>query len=134
MPDLAPVFSQLREVLRRTAPQLPATHDRPDQLYLDTLHLQANRKPLFFGAVQLKKSHVSVHLMPVYLWPELLSHSTDALKARMHGKSCFNFKHVEPAVFAELEALCQAGYARYQDHGFVEGAPHDHPHPCGQHT
>lgn len=55
---------------------------------VDTRHIQKNKKPLFFGAVQVKKSYVSYHLMPVYLEPDLLAPSSSELKARMQGKSC----------------------------------------------
>jgi hypothetical protein len=86
---------------------------------VDTRHLQKNKKPLFFGAVQVKKSFVSFHLMPVYLQPELLSAVSPELKARMQGKSCFNFSEVDPPLFKELAALTQAGYASYKAQGFV---------------
>ena len=119
MPDLAPVFSALRQVMAAHAPQLDALHDDAEQLYLNTRHLQKNKTPLFFGAVQCKKGFVSYHLMPVYLQPALLDGLSPAFKARMQGKSCFNFKAVEPALLAELAQLTQAGYASYQAQGFV---------------
>jgi hypothetical protein len=74
---------------------------------------------LFFGAVQLKKAYVSFHLMPVYLQPALLAAVSPALKARMQGKSCFNFAVVEPALLEELGALTRASYASYQSQGWV---------------
>ncbi len=119
MPDLAPVFTELRQLLAPYATKLAATRDDAQELYLDTRHLQKNKKPLFFGAVQVKKSYVSFHLMPVYAQPELLAGASPDLLARMQGKSCFNFKTVEPALFTELAALTKAGYASYQAQGFV---------------
>lgn len=120
MPDLSLVFTELRKVMVPYAAQLAATRDDDLELYLDTRHIQKNKKPLFFGAVQVKKSYVSFHLMPVYLKPELLEDVSPELKARMQGKSCFNFAAPEPTLFKELAALTQAGYASYKEQGFVE--------------
>lgn len=119
MPDLAPVFAELRKVMAGYASKLDAKQDDSEQLYLDTKHLQKNKKPLFFGAVQLKKGYVSFHLMPVYVQPELLEKVSPELKACMQGKSCFNFKSVEPALLKELAGLTKAGYASYKAQGFV---------------
>jgi hypothetical protein len=119
MPDLNPVFTALKSILAPYAAQLDTKMDEPSELYVDTRHIQKNRKPLFFGAVQLKKSFVSFHLMPVYLHPELLDGLSPALKKRMQGKSCFNFTEVDPPLFDELSALTRAGFARYQAQGFV---------------
>ena len=98
---------------------LDCKRNDPSQLYLDTFHIQANKKPLFFGAVQVKKSFVSFHLMPVYLKTELLIGLSDSLRQRMQGKSCFNFKQVDDSLFAELAALTRASYASYKEQGFV---------------
>jgi len=119
MPDLNPVFTELRNILSPYANDLKVTRDGENELYLDTLHIQKNKKPLFFGAVQIKKSYVSFHLMPVYVKPELLRSASPELKARMQGKSCFNFTRVEPDLLKELAALTEAGYASYQEEGFV---------------
>lgn len=62
--------------------------------------------------MQAKKSYVSDHLIPVYEHPARLSGTSEALRARMQGKSCFNFVAPDPALFAELDALtarCAAG-------------------------
>jgi hypothetical protein len=119
MPDLNPVFAELRKVMAPYAAKLAATRDDADELYVDTTHIQKNKKPLFFGAVQVKKSYVSFHLMPVYTKPELLASLSSELKARMQGKSCFNFSTLEPALFKELAALTKASYASYKEQGFV---------------
>lgn len=116
---LQAVFADLRQRLHAYASRLAVVRDDEQELYLDTRHLQANKKPLFFGAVQLKKSFVSVHLMPVYVTPALLDGMSPGLRARMQGKSCFNFKATDPVLFAELEHLLAAGYASYQQQGWV---------------
>ncbi len=120
MPDLSPVFRELRMIMAPYAAKLVATRDDDQELYVDTQHIQKNKKPLFFGAVQLKKSYVSFHLMPIYMKPELIAAASSELKARMQGKSCFNFAALEPVLFKELSALTKAGYARYKQQGFVQ--------------
>lgn len=119
MSHLNLVFTELKSILAPYAARLDAKKDGASELYLDTRHIQKNRKPLFFGAVQMKKSFVSFHLMPVYTHPELLDGLSPALKKRMQGKSCFNFTEVDPPLFDELAALTRAGYARYQAQGYV---------------
>lgn len=119
MPDLVPVYAELHKIMVPYAKHLDTKRDDAEELYLDTHHVQKNKKPLFFGAVQLKKAYVSFHLMPVYLKPELLAGLSADLKARMQGKSCFNFKASEPALFKELATLTRSAYASYKEQGFV---------------
>lgn len=120
MPAFSAVFAELHQILAPYAAKLDIKRDDETELYVDTRHIQKNRKPLFFAAVQLKKSFVSFHLMPVYVKPELLASVSPELKARMQGKSCFNFSAVDPALLKELARLTQAGYASYQEQGYVQ--------------
>jgi hypothetical protein len=118
MSSLQTTFQDLRVVMAPYAAKLDIKKDDDAELYVDTRHIQKNKKPLFFGAVQIKKSYVSYHLMPVYLKPELLEGLSPTLKARMQGKSCFNFASTDKALLKELAALTKAGYASYQAQGF----------------
>ena len=68
-------------------------------------------KPMWFGGVQPMKNYVNYHLMPVYGSPALQARISEALKKRMQGKSCFNFKTPDQALFEELGALTTAGAA-----------------------
>ena len=120
MPDLTAVFAELHKILAPYAAKLDTKKDDEIELYIDTRHIQRNKKPLFFGAVQVKKSYVSFHLMPVYVRPELLDSASPELKSRMQGKSCFNFSAVEPALIKELAALTEASYTSYKEQGFVQ--------------
>jgi hypothetical protein len=120
MNDLQVVFFELRRVLAPYAATLVTKKDDVTEIYLDTKHIQKNKTPLFFGAVQIKKSYVSFHLMPVYLKPELLDAISPELRKRMQGKSCFNFKAVEKALLKELAGLTKAGMASYREQGFVQ--------------
>ena len=119
MPDLAPVYAALHKVMAPYASKLDIKRDDATELYVDTRHVQKNKKPLFFGAVQLKKAYVSYHLMPVYSQPDLLAGLSPGLKARMQGKSCFNFVEADPKLLKELAALTKAAYASYKEQGFA---------------
>jgi hypothetical protein len=119
MPDTATVFVELKSVLLPYAEKLSVTTDTAHEFRMNTRHIQKNRKPLFFAAVQVKKNYVSFHLMPVYVRPELLKGVSPKLKARMQGKSCFNFTKVDAELFGELAKLTEAGFASYQEQRFV---------------
>ena len=75
---------------------------------------------MWFGAVRMGKSYVSYHLMPVYVFPDLLDDLSPGLKKRMQGKSCFNFTHTDEMLFQELERLTNRSHTRYQEEGFLE--------------
>jgi len=119
MQDFTTVYAELYKILAPYSAKLDTKKDDESELYVDTKHIQKNQKPLFFGAVQVKKSYVSFHLMPVYMNPELLAAVSPELKSRMQGKSCFNFSVIEPKLIKELTALTKASYASYKEQGFV---------------
>ena len=72
MSDFETVYRELAEIMQPYAGKLDCKRDTPGDLYIDTFHIMKNRKPLFFGAVHIKKNYVSYHLMPVYVNPSLL--------------------------------------------------------------
>ena len=119
MPDLQPVFAELSSILRPYAAKLDTKSDTPAELYVDTRHVMKNKKPLFFGAVQLKKNYVTFHLMPVYLKPALLDSVSLGLRRHIKGKSCLNFIVTDKTLFNELAGLVKVGYASYKEQGFV---------------
>src|SRR5690606_17297723 len=107
MKDLAPTFSELAGLLRNHVAGMSIKTDEPGNQYVELPPVKPKDRPGFFGAVQLKKSCVSYHLMPVYEDPGLLDGTTGALRKRMQGKSCFNFAGVDPLLFDELDKLTQ---------------------------
>lgn len=119
MPDLDAVLSELREIMSPYAAKLVSTRDDAQELYFDTERVMKNKKPLFFGAVQVEKAYVSFHLTPLYVKPDLLKSVSPALRARMQSKSCFNFSAVDSGLFEELEELTRVGFASYHEQGFV---------------
>ena len=119
MSDFSRVFAELKAIMQPYADRLDMKIDSDSELSVDTRHILKNKKPLFFGAVQVKKNYVSYHLMPVYFAPGLLEGISPELKKRMQGKSCFNFREVDQGLFRELAALTKAAYAECQDQGFA---------------
>jgi|SRR5215207_1415272 len=113
--DFPIVFEQLKNILRPYAKQLLLKADTPDSYYLDGSYSEKWKKEIFFGAAQVKKNYVSFYLMPVYLYPELLKDISPELKKRMQGKSCFNFKKVEPSLFEELAELTRKGAKKFKE-------------------
>ena len=110
----AEIFRALKALLTPYAPKLAVKEDSAKTYYLVTRAASFKGKPMFFGAV-MQKSYVSYHLMPLYWKPELLKGMSSELRNRMQGKSCFNFKKIEPALFKELANLTRAGFAAYRE-------------------
>ena len=104
-------FAQLRALMLASAKGMIVAKDGPAGLVLHAPipHPWDPGKPLWFGAVQPMKNYVSYHLMPIYSNPALQAQISEGLKKRMQGKSCFNFKTPDPALFEELGALTAAG-------------------------
>lgn len=112
--DFILVFEQLKEILKPYAPRLTVKTDTADTFYLDGPYSEKWKKELFFASAQVRKNYVSFYLMPVYMYPDLLQEVSPELKKHMQGKSCFNFKKVEPELLKELTALTKKGFARFK--------------------
>ena len=106
------IFERLKAILSGYQGQAILTADNAENYLLNTSYVQQYQKELFLGGVQIKKNYVSYHLMPVYMYPDLLESVSPQLKKRMQGKSCFNFKQVDETLFQELEQLTQRGVDR----------------------
>lgn len=113
--DFPLVFEQLKKILQTHSKNLTVKTDTADTYYLDGPYSERWKKQLFFGSAQIRKNYVSFYLMPVYMYPELLEDVSPALKKHMQGKSCFNFKTVEPALFEELADLTRKGAAKFKE-------------------
>lgn len=110
--DFPLVFEQLKTILKPYAKNLTITADTSAAYSLDSAYSEKYKKTLFFGAAQIQKNYVSFYLMPVYMFPELLKGMSPELKKHMQGKSCFNFKKVEPDLFKELKELTRLSVER----------------------
>ena len=99
------VFEQLKSILKPYEKNLAVTADTSTAYSLDGPYSEKYKKAVFFGAAQVKKNYVSFYLMPVYMFPDLLKRLSPEVKKHMQGKSCFNFKKVEPELFRELAEI-----------------------------
>ncbi len=115
MPSFEDIFPALREILRRCEPQLAVLQDSAVSCYLNCRKPRAKNKDMVFGAVQLKKRYVSYHLMPLYVFLQLLDDLSLSLRKRMQGKSCFHFSRIDPSLFDELRVQTQRGLQRFRE-------------------
>ncbi|MBM7616140.1 hypothetical protein [Alkaliphilus hydrothermalis] len=113
------IFIMLKTILKHYEGQLTVVNDSEDIYYLDAGIFPKTQKVLFFGSVQIKKSYVSYHLMPVYVFPELLQDISSKLRKRMQGKSCFNFNRVDESLFMEIEELTSSAFQKYKDNNIL---------------
>lgn len=107
-------FLKLKSILQQYENQLSIVHDKEDNYYLNTPLNSDKKKPEFFGAVQVKKSYVAFHIMPIYYYPNLLQSISPKLKSCMQGKSCFNFKDIEDDFVNELNELVKQSFELYK--------------------
>lgn len=116
--DFPAIFAALKPVLAKYAKRLSVKTDTPAEYTLLTKSAspfhQHKGPPLYFGSVRLGKAYVSFHLMPLYMCPVLTKSIPPALKKRMRGKTCLNFKtDPEPGLIAALKRLTEAGFNQW---------------------
>ena len=90
------------------------SEDSPTRYCLEGGLHPKHKKPMPIAWVEVGKNYVSFHHMGVYARPDLLKESSKKLKARMQGKSCFNFTSVDESLFAELEELTIRAFEEFQ--------------------
>lgn len=114
------VFSALRGILSRHSGRLVVTEDTTSCYRLEGGKHPTHKRPFPIAWVTVGKAYVSFHHMGVYARPDLLQGVSRELRARMQGKSCFNFTRVDPALFAELEDLTVRGFDAFRDAPFMK--------------
>ena len=127
-PDFDTVFLRLRSILERHSESLSVSEDSPTRYCLEgepgaaTLRAwggKLRRPTLPVAWVQIGRPYVSYHLMALdgdAVGREGLS---PGLRARMQGKTCFNFKAVDEELFRELEALTARECHVFRKAGFI---------------
>lgn len=105
-------FEVLRSAMLTAAPGRQVATDEPGDLVVLTgqTDLKTGR-PVWFGAVNVKRSYVAYHLFPLYTTPALGADISAALAKRRQGKSCFNFKAIDPDLLEELVNLTKSADA-----------------------
>jgi hypothetical protein len=109
------LYAELRMIMVDNANAMIVAKDAPGELEMHAPWPNP-RKPaerMWFGAVKISKSYVSYHLMPLYLQDDLLSSASEALRKRMQGKTCFNFRMIDKALFADLAQLTHRAAVRF---------------------
>ena len=114
------VFAALRDILRRRGGRLVVTEDSANCYRLEGGNHPTHKKPFPVAWVTAGKAYVSFHHMGVYARPDLLIGVSKELKARMQGKSCFNFTSADPALFAELEDLTVRSFEAFRNAPFMK--------------
>ncbi len=99
------VFSKLRAILEGNAGRLVVSENSATRYCLQGGSHPKHKTPMPIAWVEIGKNYVSYHHMGVYARPDLLKGISKKLKARMQGKSCFNFTSLDEELFAELEVL-----------------------------
>jgi hypothetical protein len=117
--DFKLVFAQLRDVLANHSAKLTVAEDSPTRYCLEGGLHPKHKKPMPIAWVEIGKSYVGYHLMPVYGNPKLLDGFSKELRKRMQGKSCFNFKAVDEALFAELDELTRQSFIAFRKAGYL---------------
>ena len=120
----ATVFSSLKPVFSKVAEHLAVRTDTQTEYALVTRSPSPFRQhkghPLDFGSLHVRKSYVSLHLMPLYMCPKLNQAISAPLRKRMQGKTCFNFKdNPESELVSELKRLAEDGFKQWSERNWI---------------
>ena len=123
-PDFTATFVSLKQPLRHSAPHLHAKTDTSAEYTLvgtsPSPFKQHKGEPMFFASVRTGKAYVSFHLLPLYMNETLSSKVSPALKKRMQGKACFNFRTPpEQDLLDELTRLTDEGFTCFRDRNWI---------------
>ena len=122
--DFDAVFRDLRAILERQAATLSVSDDGPKRYCLDapigpatvkSWGGKVKRKTIPVAWAEIGKAYVSFHLMGLEAASSAMS---PGLKARLQGKTCFNFSKPEAALFEELEAVTVRSIAALRKAGY----------------
>ncbi len=126
--DFESAFSRLREILEKRSAALTVKADAPGHYSLEAsagpAALQAwggqrRKQRIPVAWVVVSKAYVSFHLMGLYGNSRRLDGMSKELKARMQGKTCFNFKAVDEKLFRELEQLTTDSITDFRKAGYI---------------
>src|ERR1044071_2682240 len=103
-PEFESIFVRLRGIIEKHSAKLTVKADAPGHYALEasvgpaTLRAWGGKmksRTIPVAWVQVGKAYVSYHLMGIYGNTRLRDSMSKELKARMQGKTCFNFKVVD---------------------------------------
>jgi hypothetical protein len=123
-----PVFARLRDLLQAHESDFAITHNTTDRYGLEAPVGPATvrawggkvRTPKIAVAwVEMRKTYVSYHLMGLNGNAKLIASLSKPLRARMQGKTCFNFTAVDDALLRELQTVTAESLRGLKKAGFV---------------
>ena len=129
--ELKSVFDRLRGLLAARASEFALAYDTTDRYGLEapvgpaTLRSWGGRlrtPNIPIGWVEIRKAYVSYHLMGVDGNAKLLASLSATLRARMHGKACFNFRTLDDIPLRELDTVTAESFAGLKRAGFIAAA------------
>ena len=86
----------------------------PSTIYgIPTMRRPGAKAHEWFAFVKPASKHVSLFLMPILTWPDLLDGSSPALLKARKAKTAFNFASLDDELATELETLVARSYERY---------------------
>ena len=107
--DLAALEARLDRLLDPYRTRL-----EPATIYgIPTLRRPGAKAHDWFAFVKPASKHVSLFLMPMLTWPDLLDGCSSALLRARKAKTAFNFTSLDEELATELEALVARAYERY---------------------
>jgi len=116
-------FADLRAILKRHGEGMVVQADTPSDFTLVTRAMAPKGQAMGFGCVLAKRSAVTYHLIPLYYNPKLQATIPAELLPRKQGKTCFNFRRPDAALFAALDALTARARDAFERAGFLEPGP-----------
>lgn len=123
------VFLRLRSILEKHSGSLSVSEDAPTRYCLEgrpgpaTLRAwggKMRRPTLPVAWTQIRRSYVSYHLMALDGDTTGREGMSKELRARMQGKTCFNFQAIDESLLRELEALTARECDVFRKAGFIE--------------
>jgi len=114
------IADALAALLTRYGDRLDIVNESSWGYYMQTKKPAHKKRPLMFAGVRVGKAYVSYHLVPIYMNESLKATISPALRKRMHGKACFNFKEMpDAALLDELRTLTEAGFRSFEAAGYI---------------
>ena len=128
LPEFERVFNRLKVILQKHAADFTVRPNSESSYGLQgkpgpaTLKVWGGKlkKPVMPVAwIEMGKAYVSFHIMGLYTNTALQNSMSKELKARMQGKTCFNFKTINEILFEELEQLTAKAIGDFKKFGYV---------------
>jgi len=112
--DFPAIVARLTAILKPHSGRL-RSESGPNRYALFAKMDLSRGRPFYLAWLEARKSYVSLHLMPVYFDPSLLNAASPALKKRLGGKACFNFKSLDAELERDIKAFVDRALGTFTD-------------------